>query len=229
MVNMARDNLKKISIGVTGMHCASCALTIERSLSRAKGVKSANVNFANEHANIEFDPAKTNETELIKAVKRTGYGVIEATEDHKELEVGKAKKGIASAKFKVIGMHSPHCAGIVGMALSKVNGIVKYDVDFPNERATITFNTAIIDADKIIRVIKNSGYEAFEEKEEFIDREKKARAQEIKNLKIKLAIGAILSIPIFVGSFPEFFGFAPQTLQNPFLLLILATPVQFYV
>lgn len=222
------ENLKKISIGVTGMHCASCALTIERSLSRAKGVKSANVNFANEHANIEFDPEKTNETELIKAVKKTGYGVIEATENHRELEAGEAKKGIASAKFKVIGMHSPHCAGIVSRALSKVEGIAKYEVDFPNERAAITFNNAIIDVNKIIRVIKNSGYEAFEEKEEFIDREKKARAEEIKNLKIKFAIGAILSIPIFIGSFPEFFGFAPAILQNPSLLLILATPVQFY-
>ena len=229
MVNMTKDNAKKISIGVTGMHCASCALTIERSLSHAKGVKSANVNFANEHANIEFDPAKTNETELMKAVKKTGYGVIEATENNKELEVGEAKKGIATAKFKVIGMHSPHCAGIVSRALSKVKGIVKYDVDFPNERATITFNTAIIDANKIIKAIKNSGYEAFEEKEEFVDREKKAREHEINALKIKFVVGAILSIPIFIGSFPEFFGFAPQILQNPFLLLVLATPVQFYV
>ena len=229
MVNMARDNLKKISIGVTGMHCASCALTIERSLSRAKGVKSANVNFANEHANIEFDPAKTNETELIKAVKRTGYGVIEATEDHKELELKEAKKGTATAKFKVIGMHSPHCADIVGMALSKTKGILKYDVDFPNERAVITFNPAIVDANKITKAIKNSGYEAFEEKEEFVDRERKAREHEINTLKIKFVIGAILSIPIFIGSFPEFFGFAPAILQNPLLLLILATPVQFYV
>ncbi len=221
-------NAKKISLGVTGMHCASCALTIERALSRAKGVKSANVNFANEHANIEFDAAKTSEEELIKAVKKTGYGVIEATENHKEIGIG-AKKGKISAKFKVIGMHSPHCAGIVSKALSRVRGIVKYDVDFPNERASIEFNPSLADVKRIIKAIKDSGYEAFEEKEEFVDREKKARAHEISSLKIKLAIGAILSIPIFLGSFPEWFGFAPAMLQNPFVLLVLATPVQFYV
>lgn len=219
--------MKKISLGITGMHCASCALTVERALSRAGGVKSANVNFANEHANIEFDAEKTNEEALIRAVKKTGYGVIEATENHEEIEIG-VKKGKISAKFKVIGMHSPHCAGIVSKALSKVRGIVKYDVDFPNERASIEFNPSLVDIKRIIKAIKDSGYEAFEEKEEFVDREKKARAHEIRNLKIKFAIGAMLSIPILIGSFPEWFGFAPAVLQNPLLLLILATPVQFY-
>jgi len=48
---------KKAVIPVKGMTCVNCAAAIQKDISKLAGVMSANVNFANEKAVIEFDPA----------------------------------------------------------------------------------------------------------------------------------------------------------------------------
>lgn len=66
---------KKIQIPVTGMNCASCALSIERALKKIDGVKTVSVNYATNKATVDFDAAKTGEKDFIAAIKKLGYGV----------------------------------------------------------------------------------------------------------------------------------------------------------
>jgi Cu+-exporting ATPase len=63
------------------MTCANCALTVERTLRQADGVRDASVNFASERATVRFDPEAVAVEDLAKAVERVGYGVILADED----------------------------------------------------------------------------------------------------------------------------------------------------
>ncbi|TAK03804.1 copper-translocating P-type ATPase [Patescibacteria group bacterium] len=67
--------MEKTSFGIRGMHCASCAVKIESSLAKTPGVSSASVNYALEKAAVEYDPEKTDETTLHKAVTDQGYSV----------------------------------------------------------------------------------------------------------------------------------------------------------
>ena len=46
---------ERIDLPVTGMSCASCARTIEKTLSSTPGVHQASVNFATGIATIDFD------------------------------------------------------------------------------------------------------------------------------------------------------------------------------
>lgn len=64
---------KKITLNIAGMHCASCANLIERSLKKIPGVIQSNVNFAAEKANIVYDQSQTATPDLIKAVIKAGY------------------------------------------------------------------------------------------------------------------------------------------------------------
>ena len=66
-------NNKQISLSLTGMHCASCALLIERALKKVPGVKEVNVNFAAEKATVLFAENQTSAANLIAAVKKVGY------------------------------------------------------------------------------------------------------------------------------------------------------------
>ena len=66
--------MKKVTLNVNGMHCASCAIIIDKTLSKKEGVKEANVNYSTSKASIEFDETKTKEEELINAIKGAGYG-----------------------------------------------------------------------------------------------------------------------------------------------------------
>jgi len=72
-----KEEVKKgdqnVNLILSGMHCASCALVIEKSLKKVSGVKEANVNFNAEKARIIFDSSKSGVSELIQAVKSAGY------------------------------------------------------------------------------------------------------------------------------------------------------------
>jgi copper chaperone CopZ len=48
--------MKETILKIGGMHCASCALNVERALRGLEGVKSAVVNLASEKATAEIDP-----------------------------------------------------------------------------------------------------------------------------------------------------------------------------
>ena len=54
-----------IELPITGMTCANCANTIERTLKKTPGVTNAAVNYANERASIEFDPAQVKPAEMV--------------------------------------------------------------------------------------------------------------------------------------------------------------------
>ncbi|MEW5955941.1 MAG: HAD-IC family P-type ATPase, partial [Candidatus Micrarchaeota archaeon] len=66
--------MRKTELAVTGMDCASCAVLLTKSLSKAPGVKEASVNFASQRAAVEYDEAVTSVEKLIGVVKARGYG-----------------------------------------------------------------------------------------------------------------------------------------------------------
>ncbi len=69
------------SFPVTGMSCASCAASVETILRKVPGVRSANVNYANTTALVDFDQSKISSEELRNAVQAVGYDLIIDAED----------------------------------------------------------------------------------------------------------------------------------------------------
>lgn len=77
---------QKMYITISGMHCASCAANIERTIRKNDGVISVNVNFASEKALIEYDSDKIRPEKFVKDIEKMDYKVInqETTEAKKE-------------------------------------------------------------------------------------------------------------------------------------------------
>lgn len=73
---MADTTLTKLNI--SGMHCASCALLIKRSLESVPGVIGAQVNYATKKATIQSDPSQVSDSDLNQAVISAGYSVSAA-------------------------------------------------------------------------------------------------------------------------------------------------------
>ncbi len=63
----------KVTLSITGMHCASCSALIEKALTRMPGVQSATVNLALETGTVEFDPTVVGIDDLIATVRLAGY------------------------------------------------------------------------------------------------------------------------------------------------------------
>src|SRR3989344_3548768 len=75
------------SFKIRGMHCASCAAIIEKTLKKVEGVNSIEVNYGTEAAKISYDEAKTNPHHLSEKIKPLGYSFI-APEPQTALSMG---------------------------------------------------------------------------------------------------------------------------------------------
>lgn len=64
--------MKKV-FKISGMHCASCALNIEKNLSSAKGISNVVVNFNTSKALVDYDEKSVNEAGIIQKIKGMGY------------------------------------------------------------------------------------------------------------------------------------------------------------
>ncbi|MBI2108095.1 heavy metal translocating P-type ATPase [Candidatus Woesearchaeota archaeon] len=218
------DNIKKVILPIKGMHCASCAATIEKSLKRLKGVSGANVNFASEKAAVDYNASAVKEEDIVKAIENAGYDVIQA-----------GKQG--SVTLKVRGMSSQHCANIVENALKKLDGIKRVDASFAVERAIIEYDHSKINIEKIKQSIKDAGYEPEDFKEESADVEKAAREKEINSLKKKFLCSFALSIPLLyymIGPYiglktPEFFVDHIAIIQFMITTPIILISYDFYI
>jgi len=71
--NTNGEKNQKSKFYLSGMHCASCAGIIERSVKKIPGVKQANVNFAAEKASVIFDENLASLEEIMGAIKKAGY------------------------------------------------------------------------------------------------------------------------------------------------------------
>ena len=68
----------RVDLPITGMTCANCAATIERTLNKkVPGVVSASVNLATETASVVYIPGQATRNDLLAAIEKAGYGVIE--------------------------------------------------------------------------------------------------------------------------------------------------------
>ncbi|MEO6905711.1 MAG: cation transporter, partial [Ginsengibacter sp.] len=72
------DEIKTIkkTFPVTGMSCASCAISVETMLQSEPGVVKAGVNFANSSASVEYDPGVSDLNHFKQTIQSIGYDLI---------------------------------------------------------------------------------------------------------------------------------------------------------
>ena len=94
--------MEKITLNISGMHCASCASNIEGALRKIKGILNAHVNFAFEKAYIDFEPQMLKAEDLIAAVEKAGYKASLPEEVSFDKEKALREKEVKSLKIKFI-------------------------------------------------------------------------------------------------------------------------------
>ncbi|MEW6036612.1 MAG: copper-translocating P-type ATPase [Candidatus Micrarchaeota archaeon] len=213
--------MMKMTIPVSGMHCASCALNIERRLKKLDGVRSANVNYATSRATVEYDEAKVGPGNFKESIEGLGYGA----------DIGEEapKKGKDRMYLHVIGMDSLHCAGIVEKALRKAPGVEKFELNFGLEKAVIEYDKGKTGFTRIRKAIVDAGYDAeLMELGEEIDKEKLAREKEVKELKGRVLWSALLTVPVLLLALPEMLK-GIVALEYPDFLMKNMAALQFFL
>ncbi len=213
VLETAGGKVKKIELSVLGMHCASCAVNIEKRLKSTNGVTDVAVNFASETATITYDPKIISIDEVKKIISELGYTATEKEASEIELRIG--------------GMHSAHCSNLIENTLRKTKGVIEANVEFANERAVIKYNPEVITKSKISKIITDLGYEV--EEKLSIDREREIREKEIQDLKKRFIVSLVFGIPLLYFSMGWMVGLPIPLIENASLQaliqLILTTPV----
>jgi Cu+-exporting ATPase len=208
---------KNVTLPVTGMTCANCALNIERNVKKLPGVKEMNVSFATEQASVAFDTDQLQINDVVDKIHDAGYGVATAT-----------------VEFPVTGMTCANCAMTIERTLKKkVPGVLNASVNFASERARVEYIPSLTTIDRMIDAIEEAGYGAIRPDEilDEEDAELAARNAEIQNQTRKFVVGVLFTAPLFFLSMGRDFGLLGLWSHGAWvnwLFLMLATPVQFY-
>jgi len=196
---------KNITIPVKGMTCAACVSAVEKALSKVDGVDSARANFALERASVKLS-SNVDMDSIIRAVKDEGYDVV-----------------TSRAELAIRGMSCAACVSAVEKALLSVEGVISATVNLAAERASVEYLPTVTETEDLRRAVRDAGYEAAVPTEESVDREREARQREYSALKTRFIVSAVLSALILAGSLASI-----PVLSNWYVLLGLATPVQFW-
>jgi Cu+-exporting ATPase len=131
--------------------------------------------------------------------------------------------------YPIKGMHCASCVRVIERSLSKTPGVKEANVNLATEKATVTYDDAECNPTQLATAVANVGYTAVVD-ESNIDEEaeKKQKLKELNDLKIKVFFSLGIGVLLLWGSFPGLMETAPVFLKNPWIQLILATPVQFW-
>ena len=178
--------MKKEILSVTGMTCASCAKAIERAVGKIEGVHTANVNFATEKLNVEYDEKSADLKNIKEAVKKAGYQVTEDNID-----------SVREAIIPISGMTCASCAKAIEKSIHKLSGIKEVNVNFATEKAKVVYDSKETRISEIKDAIAKAGYQALEiEAREQVDHERERREQEMKSLWTRFIVAAVFTVPL---------------------------------
>ena len=121
--------------------------------------------------------------------------------------------------------------------LRAVGGVDNAQVNFGAERAVLMYDPSLVDVDGLRDAVEQAtGFPARVRTEPGSahpeDAEAEARRAEVKDLKIRVGIGALLTLPVlYAAMVMHFVGeqYVPDVLENPYVHLVLTLPVFLWV
>ena len=209
---------------VDGMTCAACSSAVERVTKKLNGVDSSAVNLSTEKLTITFDESILNQEHIIEAVKKAGYTAMPNIQEK-------------TITMPIDGMTCAACSQAIERRLGKTDGIGKISVNLATEQAQIVYDPEKIRLSEIKQHITKLGYTPKEiEVKRNVDEDALKKANEIKQMKQKLMIAAIFSIPLFYIAmapmitfinlpYPAILEMMKFPLNNAIVQILLVLPV----
>ena len=187
----------KKSFKIEGMTCSACSNRVERFVRKLDGINEANVNFATETLNVDFDENKLKSVDIEEAVVKSGY---------------KVKKDIKTYTFKVEGMTCSACANRVERVTKKMDGVESSSVNFATEKLTVNIDEDITGYPEIKSVVEKAGYKLVKEEEKS---QKNQKMDESRLLFIRFIVSACFAVPLLTITMGHMVGMPLPSVIDP--------------
>ena len=143
---------------------------------------------------------------------------------------------MAATTLKLKGMSCAACVANIESAIRQVPGVSQVQVNFATQQASVEYNERRIRIADIQAAVSAAGYGATVSEslslEEENAREQADRRAQQKALRNKVIVSGVVGLILVLGTLPLMLGIAipgwPMFLHNPWLQLVLATPVLFW-
>ena len=133
------------------------------------------------------------------------------------------------------GVTCPTCVTNIEAFVGELPGVDRVDVNYGAERVTVAYDPGQLGVERIKEAVASSGYRIEEREQpgsaETEDAEAAARRAEVRDLTLRTAFAAILTLPVLVPVMLEdAFGLEglPSFLLDPWFQLALIAPVMAY-
>ena len=194
------------------------------------------------HGTLVVEPATGNETS--EPTGEVAASTPPRAEEHthevaRAVGVGPTRSvsGTTEVEFSLRGggVTCPTCVRTIEAVLNPLPGVDRVAVNFGAERVTVAFDPSQVSTSRMKDAISSAGYRVQERdhpgSEDTEDVEAAARRAEIRDLSIRVAIGAVLTAPVLFGVMVGSFfnaSWVPSIFTNHWFQLALITPVMLY-
>jgi len=187
----ATETLRRIELSVADLDGRQGAKHLEEQLKTLPGVRQATANSRAKLIRIDYDPSQTQVEKIIEQARAAGYML-----------------GVASTQLDIQGMHCASCVLTIEQALKQTPGVLAATVNLATQQAHIEYVPGLIDRKGLVHAVEAAGYQVREESaptETVLDRADQDRAHEYTTLMRKFWFAAIVSLPVILFSYPQFF------------------------
>ncbi|WP_273477919.1 heavy metal translocating P-type ATPase [Ignavigranum ruoffiae] len=203
--------MEKIRFDVEGMHCASCAQTIERSLKKQTGVEEASVNLLSEEAWVSYDPHHIQVRDLQDVVDDLGYQLIipQAQQDQDQTAT-------QIQHYNIEGMHCASCAQTIEKAVNQLEEVDQAQVNLANETLTVHWKNQA-QSQRVVDTVADAGYQAQLQEENVQSYQEKRQRKLVQQdqEKYKLIGMTLLLIPLVLIAMGPMLGLSLPAFINP--------------
>ncbi|MDO8306065.1 heavy-metal-associated domain-containing protein, partial [Herminiimonas sp.] len=205
-LQQAAPGTHRITLGVAGMTCASCASRVEKAINAIPGVRNTSVNLATDTVVVEA-AAAVDAAAIRQAIEKAGYSVPQ--ED---------------IVLDISGMTCASCAGRVEKALRKVDGVLDASINLATDSARIKVGSGT-PASALIAAVEAAGYGAALPRTTGSTQDAARQTPSLDWLPVLFS--ALLALPLVVPMLLQPLGV--HMMRPGWLQWALATPVQFWL
>ena len=172
---------KEMDIPVDGMHCSSCSLIVEKSLSKLEGIEKVDVDLNTNKAHLILDGNVSNDL-IDKTVRSVGFTI-----PYEEVTI------------QIDGMHCASCVNNVEKLLPRVDGVVEANANLSNQKVTIKYYRGSLNLSEIQKMIELLGFEYLGLDGELSEQSEEERYEaDLRGKLYRIIVGLFFSVVLAV-------------------------------
>ena len=207
--------MEKFGFSIADIDCQKCAGQLEQALKNTEGISQVTVNRATNIVKLIYDPEQITTAQIVQKSTLVGCHV-----------------GAAKLNVGIKGIRCASCVDKLETALKKQPGVLGASINVTLEEAQVEYMPAQTTMTGIHSAIESNGYKVKERQAHHDNNTAKGEMKsdhqehahdhaameadastgidnnnsEYKKLMLKFWISAIISIPVIIFSYPQFFG-----------------------